>query len=322
MREGADMSKRIAVIGLYGMSALFHLARLPDTGETVRSNGLIFEPGGKGYNQAISALRAGADVFFATALGDDIYGRDAESVFKQAGLSHHHCFFVQNAATAFAAVAGDDDGHNIVIVEQGACARFTSAMIDALEQEISHCGILILQCEMPEETVRRALELGKSHGLYTILNPAPARKLSPDLLALVDLLTPNWGEAVSIAGVDGEPERVGQALHDMGCGNVIITMGERGAYVWAESGGEHYLQAAYPVACVDSTGAGDNFNGALAARLALGETLKSSVRYAVASSALSVTARGVVGAIPTRKMVEAFLNNNQNECINENSTCR
>jgi len=300
------MSKRIAVIGLYGMSALFHLKKLPDIGETARSEGLIFEPGGKGYNQALAALRAGADIFFATAVGTDPYGRGADGVFQRDGILRYKCLVMQDAATAFAAVAGDAAGNNIVIVEQGACARVTPDMIQSLEGELADCEILLLQCEMPDAALLRALELGKRHGLYTILNPAPARLLPAGLLAMVDLLTPNWSEAVSIAGLSGSPEEVGRRLADMGCANVIITMGGNGAFV-RPKGQRGYIQPAFQVPCVDSTGAGDNFNGALAARLLIGDCLQDGARYAAASSALSVTRRGVMDAIPTIEMVEAFL---------------
>lgn len=300
-------SKQIAVIGLYGMSALFRLERLPAEGETVGSVGLCFEGGGKGYNQALGALRAGGEVFFATAVGEDAYGRQAEEVFRADGLRRFTCLRNAQAATAFAAVASDAAGRNIVIVEQGACAQVTPAQIDSLEAELAQCAVLLVQCEMPGNAVRRALELGRRHGLRTICNPAPAVSLPEGTLALADVVTPNLGEARALAGLpQGEPEALCRRLRELGCRDIIITLGGKGAYV-SPAGAAGYLQPPFPVHCVDSTGAGDNFNGALAARLAEGASLGEAVRYAAASSALSVTRRGVLQAIPTHSQVEAFL---------------
>jgi ribokinase len=301
------MARRIAVVGLYGMSALFRLDHLPAVGETVDSRGLHFEGGGKGYNQALGALRQGADVFFATAVGEDAYGRQAPQVFQDDGLRRFACLGCAGTATAFAAVASDREGNNIVLVEQGACGQVKPDQIDQLEPELQACGILLVQNEMPVPAVRRCLELGKKHGLYTILNPAPAGGLDGEVLALADVVTPNLGEARALTGMpDAQAGQLCQALRDMGCTNVIITLGEVGAYVapWGKAG---YVQPAFPVECVDSTGAGDNFNGALAACLARDMSLAEAVRFAAASSALSVTRRGVLQAIPTRTQVEEFL---------------
>lgn len=305
------MEQRLAVVGLYGMSALFRLDSLPQPGQTVRSRGLIFEQGGKGYNQAIGALRAGARVFYAAAVGDDAYGKDAPDVFRQDGLTDFACLTVAGQPTAFAAVVSDAQGENEVIVEQGANACWTSEMADSLEEEIAKCSAILLQCEMPDEPLLRFLTIARRHGLYTVLNPAPARLLPDALLSLCDLVTPNWGEAQTITGLPGAPvEDVAQALLRSGCGAGVITLGSRGVYA-QKAGQPGFYRPAFSVSAVDTTGAGDNFNGALCARLLAGDEFMVAVRYACASSALSVTRRGVIAAIPTREEVKEFL---RHEC--------
>ena len=305
------MKKRLAVIGLYGMSALFRLDKFPQPGETVQSHGLVFEPGGKGYNQALSARKMGASVFYATALGDDVYGKQAPEVFRRDGLTDFSCLHVAGQPTAFAAVVSDASGENQVIVEQGASACWNAAMADSLEKEIAACSVILLQCEMPNEPLFRLLTIARENGLYTVLNPAPARQLSAELLSMCDLVTPNWGEAQMITGLSGASvEDVAQALLALGCGGCVITRGKDGAY--AQRHGETgFYQPAFRVEAVDTTGAGDNFNGALCARLLAGDNFETAVRYACASSALRVTKHGVIGAIPALEDVKEFL---KHEC--------
>lgn len=301
------MGKKLAVVGLYGMSALFRLERLPAPGETVGSKALKFEQGGKGYNQALGALRMGAEVFFAAAVGDDLYGTQAPMIFEQDGLKDYCCMAVPDALTAFASVLSDETGANMVIVEQGANAKLKPEMADRLEEKIRNCSMLLLQCEMPDAVIRRLLEMGRKHGLVTVLNPAPAKASVRGLLPLCDLITPNWGEAQMLAGMYDSPvPEVAETLISGGCGAVIITLGKDGSYV-QESGRAGFYQKAVSVDSVDTTGAGDNFNGTLCARLLAGDSLRKAVRIANVSSGLSVTKYGVIDAIPTLKEVEAFM---------------
>lgn len=301
------MGKKLAVVGLYGMSALFRLKRLPAPGETVGSRALKFEQGGKGYNQALGASRMGADVFFAAAVGDDQYGKQAPEIFEQDGLHDYCCMTVAGAPTAFASVLSDETGDNMVIVEQGANAKMTLKMADSLEDRIKDCHMLLLQCEMPDGVVRRLLEIGKKHGLFTVLNPAPARPSAAELLPLCDLITPNWGEAKMLTGMyDAPVPAVAEALLQKGCKTAVVTLGGDGSYVQT-CGGNGFYQKAVPVDSVDTTGAGDNFNGVLCAGLLAGDGLETAVRRANASSGLSVTRHGVIDAIPTRREVESFL---------------
>lgn len=300
----------VTVIGLYGMSALFTVDTLPMAGETVQGCGLQFEGGGKGFNQAVSALRMGAQVRFVTAVGDDIYGSQVQAELRDTGFADGVCILKENTQTAFASVCVDRNGENIVIVYRGACDELSVEDIRALEPGVASSAVLLLQLEMPLGAVMEALDIAKKNGVYTILNPAPAAQLSRELLRQVDLITPNWGEALQITGLSGlQPGQAGLVaarLAEMGCKNVVITLGGDGAYV-LDAQGNRAMLPAHKVVCVDSAGAGDTFNGAVAAGIGAGKSLADSVRYAMAAAALSVSRRMVVAAIPTLEEVEAFI---------------
>ena len=312
--------KRIAVVGLYGMSALYRVGELPEPGETVTSRELIFEPGGKGYNQAVAALKMGGDVFFCTAVGEDVYGAAAETELQKVFGDRCKCIRVRNQVTAHAAVLCDRNGENEVIVHPGALAEMDGQIVEELKQDLKECSMLLLQCEMPLRAVESLLAYGKSQGLYTVLNPAPAAELPDRVLKNCDLLTPNWGEAQAIAGIrGGTVETTAERLLDRGCGAVILTLGSRGAYV-RERGVPGYYQQAFRVAAADTTGAGDIFNGALCAGLMNGRDLRSAVTMAAAASAVSVTRRGVLQAVPTLEETAVFLERERQTYDKNNSS--
>jgi len=305
------MSGKLAVVGLYGMSAILRVKRIPDIGETVSSKELCFEQGGKGYNQALGALKMGADVYFATAVGEDFYGKEAPRIIAGDGFENFECLTVHGASTAYAAVVSNDEGDNIVIVEHGALGCFTEQMADSLENRIAKCDMLLLQCEMPGESVRRLLEIGRKHGLVNVLNPAPVREYTRDLVSLCDIITPNYKEALQIIGMkDVSIEEAADELLKLGCGAVVITAGDKGAYI-KEKDKEGHLQSAQRVKCVDSTGAGDNFNGAMCQQLLEKADLNQAVYVASVSSGLSVTKKGVINAIPTIFEVADYLDSLQ-----------
>lgn len=299
---------KVVVAGLYGMSALFQVRGFPKEGETVSAAGLIYEPGGKGYNQAVAAKRAGAEVYFATAVGRDFYGEQAAENMERDGIERFGLFFDERWTTAFAAVITDEEGENEVIVHPGACSAIGEEFANAIEEEIAGANVLLLQLEMPLVVIGRLVKAAKAAGTYTILNPAPACPLPREILQNVDLLTPNWGEARMIAGAtDGSSmTEISRRLQELGCGDLVITMGSQGAFLRERTGACNH-QKPFPVRSVNSAGAGDTFNGALAARIAGGTGLRESVRYAAAASALAVSRDGVVAAIPKKWEVEQFL---------------
>ena len=303
------MKASVMVIGLYGQSALYAMDHLPKPGESVLSSALQFEGGGKGYNQALCVQRMGRDTTFVTAVGDDAFGACATEEMKRDGIFDPHAILIPGKNTAFASVLVDSHGENVVIVDRGACLAVTAEMINALEDKIAAADVLLLQCELPVETLEAATALAEKHGVYTILNPAPARKLPEEVLKRVDLITPNWTEAHQLCGFSTEeshtPEELAVCLQKQGCSSVVITMGGDGAFVCTEEGRWH--QPAFAVHAVDTTGAGDTFNGALAAKISEGCKLDEAIRFAAAASAISVSRRGVLQAIPTISEVENFL---------------
>ena len=298
---------KVIVVGLYGMSALFQVECLPREGETVLAGELVFEPGGKGYNQAVAAGRMGAEVFFATAVGRDFYGACAEQEMERDGIRRRQ-ISTRERGTAFAAVFTDGRGDNSVVVHPGACTQLNRGWARELEREIAQADVLLTQLEFPLEVVEEVLKIARHHSTYTILNPAPACDLPRGILELTDLLTPNWGEALNLSGGKEfqDPGEVCQKLQKDGAGHIVVTLGDRGAFL-AEQGGSSHHQTPYLVDCVNSAGAGGTFNGALAARIARGDCLRGAVRLASAASALAVSRAGVVAAIPGEGEVAEFL---------------
>lgn len=303
------MKKHITVIGLYGQSALFNLEHLPTPGESVLSRELRFEGGGKGYNQALCAQRMGCDTSFFTAVGDDSFGESALDEMRRDGISDPHTFVFPGKNTAFAAVIVDSRGENEVIVDRGAQLELNRERLAAIESCIATSSVLLLQCETPIEVLQQVTELAEKNGVYVILNPAPATQLPKEVLARVDLLTPNWTEAHQLCNLtvtdDRTPLELAVALHRKGCKAVAITMGSKGAFVY--DGEQSWQQKPFSVQAVDTTGAGDTFNGAVAAQIAKGETLPEAIRFATAASALSVCRRGVLDAIPYFSETMRFL---------------
>lgn len=303
------MNASVIVIGLYGQSALYAVRRLPQPGESVLSAALRFEPGGKGYNQALSAQRMGCATKFVTAVGEDTFGDCAPERMKQDGLIDPCLFVIPGTNTAFASVLVDARGENVVIVDRGACLAVTGTMLHALEDSFAAASVLLVQCELPLEVLNEAVDMAKKHSVFTILNPAPAADIPKRVLERVDLLTPNWTEAHQLCGLpvraDRDPAELAAMLQEQGCSNVIITMGNRGAYL--QEGQNGRFQPSFCVAARDTTGAGDTFNGALAAELSNGSTLADALRVASAASAISVSRQGVLNAIPTQEEVRHFL---------------
>lgn len=303
------MDASVIVIGLYGQSALYTVKHLPQPGESVLSTALQFEPGGKGYNQALCVQRMGCTTKFVSAVGQDSFGSCAQELMEQDGLTDPHLFKIPGTNTAFASVLVDANGENVVIVDRGACLAVTGDMLHALESSFAEASVLLLQCELPLEVLDAATALAQKYRLFTILNPAPAIGLPDHILKRVNMITPNWTEAHQLCGLpvqaDRDPAELSEALQRRGCENVVITMGHKGAYL--REGQSTYFQPAFRVDVEDTTGAGDTFNGAFAAEICQGSKLSDALRFATAASAISVSRRGVLRAIPTREEVELFL---------------
>jgi ribokinase len=300
---------RICVIGSANLDFTVALPRLPRMGETVSAGTLLVNRGGKGANQAVAARRLGAEVRMIGCVGDDDSGGEIRRALREQGIGVDGIATSSDAATGTALIFVDREGRNQIGVAPGANHRLTVEMARAGEDAIAWAEVLVSQLEVPVPVVRWALETARRHGVPTVLNPAPVQELSDELLSLVTYLTPNAGEVAALTGIevrDLESGRQAAArLCERGAGTVIITLGEQGALVCDGASAVHF--EAFPVEAVDTTGAGDAFNGALAVGLAAGGSLEQVIPLASAAAALTCTRRGAQDALPDRADVERFL---------------
>jgi ribokinase len=309
----------VIVIGSYVQDHAWLTERFPATGETCRALGFNSGPGGKGFNQAIAAHRQGARVLFIGAIGDDTLGRVAQGFAREAGLA---CAWqiAENAPTAASSIIVDKRGCNQIVVSLGANERLDPAFLSGQREKIADARVLLLQLENNLDAITAAADLVRDLDVRLLLNPAPVHPdLDAALLARVDLLTPNESEFAllldRVVGTQIDPARVADtsddALHaycrKLGVPTVVITLGEHGCFVshgngsaFGDSGIDRYRIAAESVTAVDSTGAGDAFNGALAAALARGgASFRDMVEHANRSAALSTETVGTAPAMPT-----------------------
>ena len=303
------MTAHIAVVGSLNMDLVTRTPRIPQPGETIIGSDFRTVPGGKGANQAVAAARLGIQVSMVGRVGRDAFAQPLLDNLAAAGVDHTFVTQDPGAATGVALIVVDDAGQNSIVVASGANAHLSPADVDAAESTIAAAAALLLQLESPLETVTRAAEIARAHGVTVILNPAPAHPLPAKLLSMVDVLIPNESETALLTGlpVDSqtEAEAAAAALRELGVGTVILTLGERGALLAREDGAE-YL-AAFEVTPVDTTAAGDAFVGGFAVALAEGRTLAEAVRWGNATGALATTKLGAQPSLPTRQELEALL---------------
>jgi ribokinase len=297
------------VIGSANVDMAMTLPRLPRPGETVAGGTLLVNRGGKGANQAVAARLLGAEVRMIGCVGDDGGGADIRASLAQLGIGVDGLATLSGAPTGTALILVDPAGLNQIGVALGANERLTVEMASAREASIGWADVLLCQLEIPLSVVRWGLLNAKRRGVKTILNPAPVCSLTDDLLALVDLLTPNEVEAEALSGVpvrDVETAReAAERLLARGAGRVIVTLGGQGALACDENAVLHF--PAFPVEVVDTTAAGDAFNGALAVGIAAGGNLEQAIPLAAAAAALTCTKRGAQDSLPARAEVERFL---------------
>ncbi len=293
----------VVVVGSSNTDMVVPVRRIPRVGETVLGADLIIAAGGKGANQAVAAARLGAQVTFVGAIGGDDFGGARLADLRAEGIDCEHVRTVAGVPSGVARIMGDDDGRNCIAVSSGANAHLSEEDAHAAADSIRGASVLLAQLETPLPFVHAALRRARDAGATIVLNPAPApaNGLPGDLLALVDVLTPNEGEAAALAGHDGEPEALAHTLLERGVGAVVVTLGERGALIATTEGQE--TLAAEPVRAIDTTAAGDAFSGALAIALAEGMDLAKAARFASAAAARSVTRRGAQPSLPRRDEV-------------------
>jgi ribokinase len=306
------MSKPILVVGSLNMDFVVQMKQLPARGETLGGWGFQMLPGGKGANQACAAGRLGGKVKMVGRVGNDIFGEQQRTSLSSAGVDTSLVLSTAGEATGVALIFVEIGGQNMIVIAAGANGKLLPPDLQAAASSFES-GYLLLQLEIPLETVEVAAKLARGRGMFTILDPAPAGPLPPSLLRQVDLLTPNETEALALLGRPsreiqiGEAEELARALLPLGPRQVILKLGAKGAWWDDGKSGRHF--PAPQVQAVDATAAGDTFNGALAVSLAEGKPMEEAIPFANAAAALSVTRLGAHASIPTRQEVGLFLSN-------------
>jgi ribokinase len=300
----------VVVVGTVNLDHVVRVAHLPARGETVVGDDLVIAPGGKGANQALAAARLGARTVLVGCVGDDPEGAALlDYLATQPQLDLADVSIVPGPSGA-AWIAVDGAGGNTIVSVRAANGHLGEEMVHRAGSRIGAARVLLAQLGVPVDGVRAALEIARSVGTITVVDPSPADEMTDELLRLVDILTPNESEATQLTGVDvhdeGSAARAADALLRRGCASVVVTMAERGA-VYCEPGAAPYSVAAFPVDALDPTGAGDAFAGALAVSLAGGETMSNALVTAAAAGALATTRPGAAPALPTHTDLTKFL---------------
>ncbi|HEY1589157.1 MAG TPA: ribokinase [Rhodanobacter sp.] len=291
---------RIVVVGSINMDLVTQAPRFAGPGETILGKGFLTVPGGKGANQAVAAARLGAEVALVGALGRDSFGDQLQAGLDHEGIALEHVCRLDDEASGTASITVAD-GENQIIVVPAANARVTPAQVKQARAVIARADAVLVQMEIPLETVEATLRLGHQFGVPVILNPAPAQKLPAEWLKLACYVTPNQHELAILLGAD--PTEDFRVLMQRSPCPVVLTRGAEGA--WYREQGEPVHQSGFQVDVVDSTGAGDTFNAALA--VFLHEGLPAAVRKACAAAALSVGKLGAQGGMPGLRDMEALL---------------
>jgi ribokinase len=283
--------------------------RIPVTGETLTGTDFFMVPGGKGANQAVAAAKLGAEVIFVAKLGKDVFASESLENFKSVNINTQHIEQLDGVPSGTAVIAIDDKGQNMIIVVPGANGKLAPADVDKAQSDIASAAVVVAQLEVPIETVEQAAKIANQNNIPFILDPAPAKPLSDELLSRVDILTPNETEAETLTGIKVTDEKsaskAADALLAKGVKTVIVTLGEKGLLLATQDSKE--MISNYKVNPVDSTAAGDAFTGALAYGLARGNSIKDAAVYANAVAAVSVTRYGAQPSMPTTKEVDAFI---------------
>ena len=302
--------KPIVILGIFVADTAYRADRQPKLGETVLGLSFVLGPGGKGSNQSVAAAMAGGDVHFITRLGDDAFADIARATWARAGVTPQVTVDPDSYTGAAYIFIENATGNNAIIVSPGAAGRVSVADVDAKAALIASASMFVTQLEQPIPAAKRGLELARAAGVATILNPAPAATLGNDILALCDYITPNETEAETLTGLPvttvDQARAAADALLARGVGAVVITLGDKGALYHDARRSVHVpVISAGPV--VETTGAGDAFNGGFAVALSEGRDVIDAVRFGCATAGISVTRPGTAPSMPTRAEIDALL---------------
>lgn len=299
------MAIPIYVIGSSNTDMVVKAERLPLPGETVMGTDFLMNPGGKGANQAVAAARLGSAVTFVARVGNDLFGRQAVQQFQRENINTTFVTMDGEHPSGVALIGVDAQGENSIMVAPGANAHLDKKIVGQALESLKVPAIVLMQLEIPTDTVEFAIEKCHARGCKVILNPAPVKRIDPAVLRHLDMITPNEFEAEMLTGIRvtdvTQAERAALTLHELGVPNIIITLGPKGAYVHTDRVAR--LVPAPPVTAIDTTAAGDCFNGALAVALSEGVEIDQAVSFACKAASISVTRMGAQSSLPSRKEV-------------------
>ncbi|EMH6516046.1 ribokinase [Raoultella planticola] len=300
---------KLVVLGSINADHILNLESFPTPGETVTGHHYQVAFGGKGANQAVAAGRSGADIAFIACTGDDDIGERVRRQLQSDGIDVAPVRAVKDQSTGVALIFVNAEGENVIGIHAGANAALSVEQVEAEKARIAGAQALLMQLESPLESVLAAAKIAHQHQTTVVLNPAPARELSDELLALVDIITPNETEAEKLTGIrvenDDDAANAARVLHDKGIGIVMITLGSRG--VWVSHEGQGRRVPGFKVQAIDTIAAGDTFNGAFVTALLEGIALDEAIRFAHAAAAIAVTRKGAQPSVPWREEIDEFL---------------
>ena len=295
--------KKIIVIGSSNVDMVVRTSHLPAPGETILGGEFFMNQGGKGANQAVAIKRLGGNLIFMAKLGNDVLGRQSVGYFKKEGIDTRYIALDEDSASGVALISVDDHAENSIVVASGANMLLNEQDVDKMLEEMCEGDILLMQLEIPLQTVEYAARKAFGKGVKVVLNPAPARSLPKELFRHLYMVTPNRIEAEMLTGIkianDADVEKVAEEICAMGVKNVIITLGSKGCLIREE--GVSYRIDAFKVEPVDTTAAGDTFNGALCVGLSEGMDLKQAAVLASKALSIAVTRMGAQSSIPYRE---------------------
>ena len=306
MTESTD----VAIMGICLADTTYLAPRLPTVGETLMGSGFSLGPGGKGSNQAVAAARAGAATTFISKIGNDVFGELAQKTHRECGITSRLTVMDDMPTGAAFIYVNENSGDNAIIVYAGASGTIDEAYVEECRDSIEAARIFVTQLEQPVQAARAALSIAREAGVITVFNPAPAKAFPDDMFAFCDYIAPNEIETEAIVGfaVDSTEaaERAGRILCERGAGAALITLGERGVYVYSESIST-LVPALTNAPVLDSSGAGDAFIGGFAAALAEGRDVLAATKFGCATAGISVTRRGTASSMPERHEINALL---------------
>ncbi len=302
------MNTSIVVVGSSNTDMVVKAERLPAPGETILGGTFFMNPGGKGANQAVAAARLGGAVTFICKTGNDLFGEQARLLFKKEGINTTYHFKDPEKPSGVALITLDSDGENCIVVASGANATLSPNDLEGAKAAMETAGIVLMQLEIPLNTVEYVAQIASGQGAKVVLNPAPACTLSNALLQHVSIITPNETEAEKLSGVEvndlESAKKAARIIKEKGVRTVIITLGKKGALVFDEEEFTHV--PGLLVKAVDTTAAGDVFNGALVVALAKGATLVNATAFACKAAAIAVTRMGAQSSAPYLHEIEEF----------------